>query len=105
PTKPLPEAGFVSSVGSSSHEFQIFQPIQAEKPYQCDRCGTRFDTSIGRAWHEANDCGDVSRERYENAALPSCLKCGSYALERLGNGTSDCQSCGANFQTARKFGG
>jgi len=118
PTKPLPEAGFVSSVGSSSHEFQIFQPetgsvsfvgapqtkseiLKAGKAYQCDRCGTRFDTSIGRAWHEANNCADVSRAPYEHAALPSCHKCGSYALDRIADGASECETCGANFPTVR----
>ena len=26
------------------------------RQFVCDKCGVRFDTSVGRAWHEANDC-------------------------------------------------
>jgi hypothetical protein len=33
--------------------------------------------------------------------LPSCPRCGGYALYRLPNDTSDCETCGANFPTVR----
>jgi hypothetical protein len=39
----------------------------------------------------------------EDATLPSCPRCRSYASHRLANGTTDCQTCGANFPTVRMF--
>jgi hypothetical protein len=64
------------------------------KQFWCEHCGTRFDTSVGHAWHVANSCQDVPRPPVRTAPLPSCPTCGSYALYRLPGGGRECQSCG-----------
>jgi ribosomal protein L37AE/L43A len=78
-------------------------PAQKRGPFSCSKCDTRFDTSIGKAWHEANDCAEVSRPSDYHARLPACSKCGSFALYREEDGNIDCQSCGSIEN--RKSGG
>lgn len=62
--------------------------------FSCRKCSTRFDTSVGRAWHEANNCADVPRPPLEIASLPSCPKCHSFALYRNQDGSIECATCG-----------
>jgi len=65
------------------------------RQFVCEKCGVRFDTqTVGRAWHEANDCADVPRLQARTTTLPSCPACGSYALYRLPGGGVECRTCG-----------
>jgi hypothetical protein len=64
------------------------------KQFCCTHCGAHFDTSVGKAWHEANDCIDLSRPHSMRADLPACPVCGSYSLYRLPGGGTECQTCG-----------
>jgi hypothetical protein len=74
-------------------------PEKTTIPFCCLKCGAHFDTSLGRAWHEFNRCADVPRPAYQELTLPSCPRCGSFAIYHLPNGTSNCQTCGHNFPT------
>ncbi len=64
------------------------------RQFVCEKCGVRFDTSVGRAWHEANDCADVPRQQARTTTLSTCPACGSYALCPLQDGGLVCQTCG-----------
>jgi hypothetical protein len=62
--------------------------------FVCDKCGARFDTSTGRAKHEVYGCDwRPPTTPPATRTLPSCPKCGSFALYREKDGTLTCQTC------------
>lgn len=77
---------------------QVYREIQSRREQQkstkfhCTRCEAHFDTSVGFAKHQAYGCDHVSAPAAEKT-LPSCAKCGSYALYRDGS----CMTCAGEF--------
>lgn len=68
----------------------------------CPKCGTHFDTSVGRAKHQAYGC-EIRLPRMRDkgsCTMPSCPKCGSFAFYPVAKG-SECQTCGEISPTPR----
>src|SRR5215469_9092803 len=58
------------------------------KLFVCEKCGTRFDTSVGFARHSVYGCASQPEPFQTPKPLPSCSKCGSYYLYK-----GECQRC------------
>jgi hypothetical protein len=100
PTKPTHEVSSVSSPLRESQEIEEPRPdlpwpdYNGGKPFLCQQCGTRFDTSLGCAWHQVYGCGAISaKSAVSSRTMPSCPECGSFALYREPDGTVTCRTC------------
>jgi hypothetical protein len=64
------------------------------KQFCCKLCDAHFDTSTGYAKHQVYGCYTAAPEVKEvHRDLPSCPKCGSFALYREKSGEVTCQTC------------
>lgn len=67
--------------------------LRQRRGFHCVRCGTHFDTSVGKAAHLGYGCGNPRPVAEPVKNLPSCAKCGGSALYREKDGTVTCESC------------
>jgi uncharacterized protein (DUF983 family) len=56
---------------------------------------------VDRALAEMDAERSLAQRGRHEVTLPSCPRCGSFALYRLLNSTTDCETCGNNFLTVR----
>jgi hypothetical protein len=63
------------------------------KRFECDQCGTRFDTTAGIATHRVYGCDSQRIPGPVANKMPSCPACGSFALYRDRDGKLTCQTC------------
>jgi|SRR6266571_483341 len=65
----------------------------AGKQFCCKRCGAHFDTSVGKAKHDAYGCGAEDRHVAQDVTtMSSCPRCGSFAVDPHTKPVT-CQTC------------
>lgn len=85
PVPEVPKANHNPSSGT-------FGTPYPKNEFMCDLCGAHFDTASGIDRHRVWGCEHTFNPEPQRT-LPSCSRCGSYALHREKSGAVTCETC------------
>jgi Zn ribbon nucleic-acid-binding protein len=98
PTKPTPDGGSVSSVGSSR---RASQEMTAEHGGSVSSVSptaaiSRIFLATAQQAQIISEMTDTAPPKPSKPTLPQCIKCDSFALYRNQDGLVECMTCGPN---------